>query len=307
MKQILFTLLILSAVGFVSCRKNGTEPDIKQYDDQQIRAYMSANGLSGLKRDTIGGDTSGIYYQVLNAGTGDSVKYPDVISYVYTIKTLDNKFTAQDTVVNHYSGFLGHVTPRGLMLAIHDLAKYKGTKIRVIVPSHLGYGVNGAGSGSSTIVNGKIPGNESLDYTIELIDNQVKYDDKVIVDYMAANNLSGYTKIVSGADSGLYYKITTAGTGSTIGANTTLTANYVVKLMNNTIVDDESTTAISFYDLTAGSYIKGFTDGLLMSRSGGGISLLIPSKLGYGQAGSTGGIPANACLRFDVTNITVTP
>ena len=301
---------MLLAIGITSCRKNSSDINIKQYDSQQIQNYISANGITGMQRDTTGGDTTGIYYKIIDEGKGPALDYPDAISYVYRLNTFDGKYTVQDTVLNHVYGVLGHVIPTGLQTAIHNLLKYRGGKMRVLIPSHLGYGLAGAGSGSSTVTNGRIAGNQCLDYTIYIVYDQDKYDDLVIQNYMNANSLTGYTKITDGVDSGMYYKVTAVGTGAQVNINSAVQINYVGKSMNNTVFDDHSATTVSFTDLGGGGITKGFADALLMTKSGGGgISLLIPSRLAYSTAGASGGtvtIPANACLRFDVTNVTIT-
>jgi FKBP-type peptidyl-prolyl cis-trans isomerase len=305
MKLTLFTLLLLSAICFVSCRKSGGYPDIKQYDQQQIQSYIASNGITGMQRDLTNGDTTGIYYKIINPGDpAQPVDYPDTVSYVYTLRTFDGKFTATDTVLDHYNGFLGHVAPNGLQLSIRNLLKYKGGKMRVLIPSHLAYGTNGIHSGSTTVANNNIGGNECIDYTINLISNQVVYDDLVIKNYMAANNLTGYSKTADG----LYYKIITPGTGNAIDDNSSVTCNYTLQLMNNSYVDTTSKTTVSlpFNDLgDTGNIRQGFSEGLKLSKGQGAISLLLPSRLGYGTSGATG-VPVNACLRFEVYNLAVT-
>ena len=86
MKQTIFTLLLISAIGLVSCRKHGNQPNIKQYDQEQIQNYISANGITGMKKDTVGGDTSGIYYKIiLQPQTDTALTYSDNISFVFNI------------------------------------------------------------------------------------------------------------------------------------------------------------------------------------------------------------------------------
>src|SRR6201986_612872 len=137
MKLTLFTLFIICTIGFVSCRRDHNEPDIKQYDEQQIQSYISSQGLTGMTKDTSGKDTTGIWYKILTPGTGQLLDYPDSLSYVYTVKTFDNKYLALDTVLNHFDGLLGHTAPNGLMLSLHNILKRKGSKMRVLIPSHL--------------------------------------------------------------------------------------------------------------------------------------------------------------------------
>ncbi len=316
MKRTLFTLLLLSAIGFVSCRKSGSEPDIKQFDQQQIQQYIAANNITGMQ-GVPSSDTTGIWYKIIDRGdTTRSVDYPDEIAFVYTLRSFDGKYIAADTVLNHFDGFLGHVGPNGFMLAIHNLLKYKGSKMRVLIPSHLAYGVNGFGTGSSTITSGRIAGNQCLDYTVYMVSDQkagddpaIKineqkvYDDLVIKNYMSANSLSGYLQTADG----LYYKILKVGNpDSVINNNSSVTCNFVGKLMNNTVFNDFSTTTTTFSDLNNMPTGLGFVEGLKLIHGGGNISLLVPSRLAYGASSSGGVIPANACLRFDLSNVVVT-
>ncbi len=307
MKLKFFTLLLLSAACFVSCRKVTNDPDIKQYDQQQIQSYIAANGLTGMVRDTTMGDTTGTYYQILSPGKGEQLNYPSTVSYVYTLRSFDGKYIASDTAVNHSYGILGHVVPNGLMLAIVNNLKYNGGKMRVLVPSHLAYGKSGKGSGSNTLTNTRIGGNQCLDITVNLIVDQAAYDQLVIKNYMAANNLTGYTKTADG----LWYKITTVPTGANYINNTsTVTMNYSIYLMNNTNPDPQNsyaTTLATFTDFGVGTYVAGFEEGLkILGRGAGGISIIVPSGLAYGTAGNSSSIPPNECLRWDMTNVSVT-
>ena len=299
MKRILFTLLLLCVVGFIACRKSGTEPDIKQYDQQQIQAYIAANNITGMQTDLT--DTTGTYYAKINPGNPlYPVDYPSHIAYVYSLRSFDGKYISIDTVLNHFDGYLGHVGPNGLMLAIRNILKYKGAQARLLIPSHLAYGVSGVGSGSKTVTNGRIAGNQCLDYTINLIQDQNVYDDLVIKKYMATYGLTGYTETADG----LYYKINAAGSGASINDNSSVAANYSLRLMNNSYADSTyATTAYTFSDLKA--LTTGFYEGLKMVKNAGNISLLVPSRLAYGEAGSSG-IPSDACLRFEIYNIVVT-
>jgi FKBP-type peptidyl-prolyl cis-trans isomerase FkpA len=307
MKLKFFTFLLLSVVCFVSCRKISNDPDIKQYDQQQIQTYIAANGLTGMLRDTTMGDTTGTYYQILSPGdVTKPLDYSSTVSYVYTIRTFDGKFLATDTVINHSYGVLGHVIPNGLMLAMKNDLKYSGGKMRVLVPSHLAYGKNGSGTGSNTLTTTRIGGNQCLDITVSVIKDQAAYDQLVIKNYMAANNLTGYIKTADG----LWYKITTQPTGTNyINDNSTVSMNFSIYLMNNTNPDGNAniTTLYTINDLAGGAQaVPGFAEGLrILGRGAGGISIMVPSALAYGTGG-TSGIPANACLRWDITNVTVT-
>jgi FKBP-type peptidyl-prolyl cis-trans isomerase FkpA len=155
MKQTTFTLLLFCVIGLMSCRKDKVELNIKQYDQQQILNYISVHGITGMVRDLVGGDTTGIYYQILNPGTGPRLSYSDRVAFVYTLRTLDGVYQSVDTIANHYDDFLGHVStdnlPLGLQTALINDLQYSDGRMRVLIPSHLAYGINGTGSGSSQV------------------------------------------------------------------------------------------------------------------------------------------------------------
>lgn len=320
MKRSFYVIIGFIAFGLFSCKKSSDNLTIKQFDENSIQTYISQNGLTGFKRDTTGGDTTGIYYQIITAGTGSVVNYPDLVSYVYTYHTFDGNYSTTDTIANHTNTYVGHITPTAVQIAVKNILKRKGGKIRFLIPSRLAFGINGYFSGAITI-----NGNQCLDYTVSLVNNDIYldpttqkpvkntitgnyinnqdiYDNISIQKYMAANSLSGYTK----SPSGLWYKVVTAGTGTDpISLSSTVGVQYTGTLLNGTTFDSEVTTdgtaATSFtlYDV-----VSGFAEGLSKTTAGGKLSLLIPSALAYGNSAS-GSIPAFSCLRFEVTVVTV--
>lgn len=124
---------------------------------------------------------------------------------------------------------------------------------------------------------------------------QAKEDEKVITNYMANNNLNG-----TATGSGLYYVISTQGTGIQPDINSTVTVKYKGALKDGTIFD-QSTTGATF---SLNSVIKGWQEGIPYFKKGGKGVLLIPSALGYGDK-ATGKIPANSVLIFDIDLVDV--
>lgn len=315
MKQITFTLLLFISIGLISCRKDRNDPDIKQYDDTQIKNYIAANGITGMQRDTVGGDTSGIYYKILSPGTSTTpMQYSDQVSFVYTMRSLDGKYISTDSLnLNHFYGYLGHVTgfqpttsypplPSGLQKAVHDLIKYKGTSARVIIPSRLAYGIGGFGLGSSSNANSHVGGNQSLDYYVNVVSNQELYDDNIIKNYIKANNLTGFVKQADG----VYIKVATAGTGvDLIDNDSYITCSYTGKFLNNNVFDSTSSRGSTSDALTVNSLVVGVQEALKGQSAGSAVSMIIPSRFGYGQSGN-GTIGANVVTYFDFTIATVT-
>ncbi|MDB5286131.1 MAG: hypothetical protein JWR05_1080 [Mucilaginibacter sp.] len=310
MKKKFFTFLLIATAGLTACRKTGTEPDIKQYDEQQIQGYIAANGLTGFSKDTTGGDTTGMYYKIISKGVGTPLEYSDVVSLVFTLSSFDGKYISSDTITNHIYNYLGHLNttanlPKGLMLGIKNILKYRDGSMRLLIPSHLAYGTAGFGTGSISNTNSRIAGNQSLDYYVHVINDQQVYDDLVIRNYMAANALSGYTKTADG----VYYRIITPRTaGSYIDDASTVTATFTGAILNGTLFDNYTTAQV----LTPGSGLEvaTFQAGIreiLYNYAGenASISMFVPSRLGWGVS-SSGAIPSNAPVRYEFQISTVT-
>lgn len=305
MKQRIFTFLLITITALTACRKDRNEPTIKEYDDAQIQSYISANNLGDFKRDTTDGDTTGLYYKIINKGSGTALQYSDFVSLVYTLRSMDGKYTSADTFINHQYTRLGYVSralPLGLQLGIKNALKYRGASMRLLVPSRLAYGKSGFGTGSITNTNGRIAGNQSLDMYVHVISDQQVYDDLVIRDYMSANSLSGYTK----ASDGTYYKIITEGTASaTLTEFSTITCTFTANLLNGTAVNEVYKTSSGALAVSS-TFPLGVINILKASgKVGSSLSIIIPSRLGAGTEG-VGVVPPNAPVRYDIqiTDIT---
>lgn len=150
MKKYLL-LICLIVTGISSCKKTGSFDAAKQAatDDTLIKAYISANNIAATK------DPSGLYYQVINAGTG---AYPSVTSTVnvnYTGKLLDGSvFAPTANLSSPLSGLI-----KGWQIGIPHMNA--GGRILLIIPSTLGYGNSSPGAG--------IPANSVLVFTIDLL------------------------------------------------------------------------------------------------------------------------------------------
>jgi len=278
-------LIALAFVAVISaCTKEYAS--ISEEDETNIQAYISANNLSMQKFDT-----TGAYYSVVSEGKGPDLDYTQQIPLIFTVKSLDGKYTSQDTFINHYAGRFGYYTPNVLRETIMANLKKEGGTIRVLVPSRKAYGRNGSGP---------IPGNASLDYTVKVLERGklAEYEDAVIQNYLSKNSLSGFTK---SADN-IWYKITEPGTGTKIiGLDSTLTFNYTGRLLNGTVFEtNEGVSTI------LSGYIPSWQKAIPLIKEGGSIRFIAPSSFSYGLAGSQASsvgqisIPAFAPLDFDV-------
>lgn len=108
----------------------------------------------------------------------------------------------------------------------------------------------------------------------------------------------------SATDSGLKYRILRKSDGEKPTKSSTVTVNYRGWLNSGTVFDSsyergEPTT------FPLRSVIAGWTEGMQLVGEGGMIELWVPSKLGYGERGSPGSIPAHSNLHFIVEVVSV--
>lgn len=307
MKQTNFTLLFFAVITLMACNKDKYDVTITQYDDEQIKNYISANGITGMTRDG-----SGMYYKIINSGSGKAIEYSDNISIVFTARTVDGRFVSEDTVINHYQGYAGHISStgyplgfgvKGLQQAVHDILKYRGASMRILIPSNLAYGVGGAGAGSSE-VSTRIGGNQCLDVYVHLISDQEKYDQSVIKNFIASNNLG--SSVLEDPTDHYWYNIRTPGTGTVpINENSTITATYTVRLLNGTVVNEYNLVGGALLEIP--NQIKGLQAGLKKYATAGAlITFVFPSSLAYGTTSATG-IPANSVIRYEIQVIATAP
>jgi FKBP-type peptidyl-prolyl cis-trans isomerase FkpA len=150
MKKYLL-LLSLLIVALSSCKKDSFNA-AKQAatDDAAIQLYITANHITATK------DPSGLYYQVITAGTGS---YPTVNSTVdvnYEGKLLNgNVFApAGGNLTDPLTGLI-----KGWQIGIPFVNT--GGRILLLIPSALGYGNTSPGA--------TIPANSVLVFTIDLL------------------------------------------------------------------------------------------------------------------------------------------
>lgn len=271
----------MGALLLASCKKD--YPTIQEIDNQSIQQYLSQNNLNMTKY--IFNDTSEFYYQVIKPGTGPNIEYSQQVPLLFSIKTLDGTYSSADTFSNRYASYLGYFALEPVRVAVKELLVKKNGQIRVIIPSRFAYGRNGSGS---------IPGNASLDISVSVLDEAKlpAYEDYVIQEYLQKNGMTGFSKTTTG----IYYKISTPGTGSPITADSTVTAKYTGKLLNGTVFD-KSEAGASF--LLNGT-IQGWRQAVPLIKEGGNMRIVVPSSLAYGMAGNAN-IPAFSPLDFDIT------
>ena len=105
---------------------------------------------------------------------------------------------------------------------------------------------------------------------------------------------------------GLQYRVIKAGTGKTATAPTdNVTVTYKGSLITGQVFDQTQDGMPATFP--AGQLIPGWVEALQMMKEGDEWEIVIPSKLGYGEAGAGGVIPPNQTLVFQMALLKVQP
>lgn len=130
------------------------EPGIPVYDDISIQKYLQAQNLSGFTKTS-----SGIYYKILNPGTGSPI-------------TLDSTLTIESTGRFFNGSIFQPNIPFSMELSgaikgwqeVVPLLK-EGGEMRVMLPSAMGYGLQGQTDSQGSV---SIPPVACLDFEIKI-------------------------------------------------------------------------------------------------------------------------------------------
>jgi FKBP-type peptidyl-prolyl cis-trans isomerase len=123
-------LIVLLAVSILigACKKEDTSGDEqKAADHKQIEQYVADNNLDGQFTD------SGLYYVIQELGTGEHPNLSSIITVSYDLSTInDEPLQSGDDFTSRLSDLI-----EGWKEGIPYIGT--GGKIKLIVPSHLGY------------------------------------------------------------------------------------------------------------------------------------------------------------------------
>ena len=105
-------------------------------------------------------------------------------------------------------------------------------------------------------------------------------------------------------ESGLQYKVITAGDGAMPTATDSVTVHYEGRLFDGTVFDSSIARGepVTF---PVGGVIPGWTEALQLMPVGSKWQLFIPSNLAYGESGAGGQIEPNMALVFDVALLAI--
>ncbi|WP_290793338.1 FKBP-type peptidyl-prolyl cis-trans isomerase [Flavihumibacter sp. UBA7668] len=152
---VLFSMVLLAFSSW-HCNKSNPETTctvVPPADEEQaILAYNTANNINGIK------DESGLYYEIINPGTGGTPNLNSLIEIKYTGKLTNGTVFDSQSDPKKTGWALRSLIP-GWQIAIPKIKK--GGKIKMVLPSALGYGCRD---------NGNIPANSILFFEVELVE-----------------------------------------------------------------------------------------------------------------------------------------
>ncbi len=235
----------------------------------------------------------GLYYTITTVGTGELAVSGDNVVANYRGKLFDGTVfdSNMDSAFHHVQPFTfpiqQHRVIQGWDIAFSLLKK--GSKATLYIPSALAYGENPP-------PGGKIQANDPLIFDVELVD--IQHPEDQFGKYFKEHNITNAKK----TPEGVYYVITSPGTGSSPLPGQTITARYTGKLLDGTVFDSNMNPGGSPFSFTVGQgqVIRGWDIGFQFLNKGAKATLYIPSELAYGASSPAPSIPANSPMIFEV-------
>ncbi len=125
------------------------DSDRELYEDRLIQKFIAEKGIPAVKDEE-----SGVYYHILESGSGTSAELTSTIEVNYTGRILTGTiFDSGESLTTKLSSLIS-----GWHYGVKKIKE--GGKIRLIIPSRLAYGEEGSGN---------IRANTILDFDIELL------------------------------------------------------------------------------------------------------------------------------------------
>jgi len=236
---------------------------------------------------------SGLQVEMLREGNGEKPSKGDLVSvhYLGTLKANGEKFDSsydRGMPIEFPIG-MGRVIP-GWEEGIAMLSK--GAKAKLTIPANLAYG---------SMERPGIPANSDLVFEVELVD--IKEGPKPIAhDPWPTEGVE-----MKETASGLKYHIVEEGTGPQAEAGKMVKVHYYGYLKANGQKFDSSFDRGEPIEFPLGQHavIPGWEEGISLLKEGAKATIIIPSKLAYGEQGYPPVIPPNSDLVFDVQLVSV--
>ncbi len=286
-KEIIkFSACAFLLAGLLGCSKvdsvDSTQEAYKK-NDADLATFVSQSLPAAKKTST------GLYYVITTANpAGRAPVAKDVVSFNYVLSTpagviLDTLYKSPK------APSYGGIGVGGLLAGLNEgLALMReGEKATLLMPSYLAFG-----SDSYT----QLPAYSNVRFDVQLV--RTRTEDELIAEYITAKKLTVTETTATGLR---FIKTKDNPTGALPTTGQTAGLNYSGKLLWNDLPFDKGVFSLV---LGTTSVIKGFEEAVRKLREGEKATVIMPSSLGYGVAG-TSGIPSSSPLVFDIEVVSV--
>lgn len=144
-----FLVVLLAFLTLTSCGPTYSEEEKSNFDTE-IEAYLKKNNIKCER------SSSGLYFKIIEQGTGRKIKYGDRVSFTYKGELLDGTVFDKQTKPIEFDVDVLIAAWKETMLMLNE-----GGKAYLVTPPHLGYGTHELDD---------IPANSILVFTMEVVE-----------------------------------------------------------------------------------------------------------------------------------------
>lgn len=256
----------------------------RRENEDEIKAYIAKNNLNAVKDDV-----TGLYIaKTKDVPTGQVPAVGDEVQYYFVQERLDGLVVDSSETAAKKPGIvtIGAPTPGVITNRLYtglQLLK-EGEEAIVLAP----YDPTDNKSG-----NLLLPAYTPVRYDIKVL--SVRTEEEQIQDYLVAKGLTAAEKTASG----LRFLLTKAYPDSAlVKTGQTAKVKYTGRLLNGNQFD--ASVDGSDWSVGTGAVIPAWDEAFVKMRVGEKATIVLPSSLGYGQAGSSTKIPPYAPLTFEM-------
>lgn len=284
MKAGRYVFYAVIALSLTSCLNDDGSNSKLNEEVKLIDDYLASNGITD---DVLYDNYNGIRVHVHEYGQKAPPHDGQEVTINYVGKLFSNGAVFASGLITDK---VQNLAPYGLELTVRSMMT--GSNVTAYVPSSSGFGSSGA--------NG-VPGDAILVYDIFLANTertpteqaQFETDSAAIAQYIDDNSLD-----LEYRTGDVWMAVDQSGIGPYPNPYSVVTLDYKLSFLSdpNTVFDQGTLTERPIFEL-----IDGFKVVMPTLNEGAKARFILPSILGYGSNGTSGGIPPNAILVYEIT------
>jgi FKBP-type peptidyl-prolyl cis-trans isomerase len=123
-----------------------------------------------------------------------------------------------------------------------------------------------------------------------------------IIEYIDSNDLA-----LKETETGLWFDITTKGSGPQVNEGSQVTIEYIISLLNGTYCYSSDSSGYKQFRIGQGGVENGLDEGMRMLTEGSEAIFILPPHLAHGLTGDGDRIPARSVIVYKVKLVKVEP